>query len=554
MDSIAKDFRHCIIGLYVRTRVQSPLFAGSYPCHSMVPRVPCVPSLVILIAALSMAHCAPDDRAATVDATTRGATTDAATLSPAASNTTISTTAPSPSPASNAASNAAINAATFDAVWTTVRDSHWDATLGGVDWNAVRAELLPKATAAESNEALRAVLTDALSRLQQSHFAIIPGEFANTEESTVQDPHVDDASVARPAAVATQPSPAAREGQSGADISFMPHAGTAGTWDAIVVAIEPGSPAERAGITPGMRVTKIANGTIDTIAAVGDHLPPGDGLERYERAQMAHSATTGDPGTTRSWQLETIDGSTLTADVTYERDSRPHTKFGSLPSLPTELTWRHLDETERQRWGATDHEIGLIRFNIWLIPVARPFDIAMDTLRSADGIIIDLRGNPGGIGAMAMGIAGHFTAEARELGEMKTRDVTLQFKTNPRTVSTTGVPVTPYAGPVAILVDDSTASTSEIFAGGMQFLKRAKVFGTRTAGAALPAVTMTLPNGDVFLHAIADYRLPDGSALEASGVVPDNARPYTRADYAALGDPAMAEAVRWIASQRSNGH
>jgi carboxyl-terminal processing protease len=64
---------------------------------------------------------------------------------------------------------------------------------------------------------------------------------------------------------------------------------------------------------------------------------------------------------------------------------------------------------------------------------------------------------------------------------------------------------------------------------------------------------MPLPNGDVFLHAIADYRLPDGSALEASGVVPDNVRPYTRADHAALGDPAMAEAVRWIARQRSNG-
>ena len=550
MDGIGKDLSISIIGRYARVLGASPLFACSYPCQSMAPRVPCVPSLVVLITALSMAHCAPDDRAATVDATTKGATTDAATLSPAASNTTPPTTAPSPSPATNAATNAA----TFDAVWTTVRDSHWDATLGGVDWNAVRAELLPKATAAESNEALRTVLTDALSRLQQSHFAIIPSEFANTEELELEAPHADNASTAQPAAVAKQPSPAVKEGQSGAELAFMPQEGAVGTWDAIVVAVEPGSPAERAGVTAGMRVTKIANGNIDTIAAVADHLPPGDGLERYQRAQMAHIATTGDPGTTRSWQLETVDGSTLTADVTYELDSRPHTKFGLLPALPTELTWRHLDETERQRWGATDHEIGLIRFNIWLIPVARPFDIAMDTLRSADGIIIDLRGNPGGIGAMAMGIAGHFTSEARDLGEMKTRDVTLQFKTNPRTVSSTGVAVTPYAGPVAILVDDSTASTSEIFAGGLQFLKRAKVFGTRTAGAALPAITMTLPNGDVFLHAIADYRLPDGSALEATGVVPDNARPYTRADYAALGDPAMAEAVRWIASQRSNEH
>jgi C-terminal processing protease CtpA/Prc len=58
-----------------------------------------------------------------------------------------------------------------------------------------------------------------------------------------------------------------------------------------------------------------------------------------------------------------------------------------------------------------------------------------------------------------------------------------------------------------------------------------------------------LPNGDVFLHAFADYRLPDGRPLEGGGVRPDNARPYDRADYAREGDPALAEAVRWIASR-----
>lgn len=435
------------------------------------------------------------------------------------------------------------NTATFEAVWTTVRDSHWDRTLGGVDWDAVRVELLPKAAAAPSNDALREVLMDALSKLKQSHFSIIPGELARTDEGANED-------ASQPGStVASQPSDASHEGQSGAKFVFMPHAGTPNTWDAIVVAVTPGSPADRAGITPGMRVVKISGESAESSRTLGERLPIGDGLERYERAHIADAATTGDPGTTRSWQIETIDGTTLTADVTYEADARPHTKFGSLPSMPTELTWRHLDETERERWGATHHEIGLIQFNIWLIPVARPFDLAMDTLRSADGIIIDLRGNPGGIGAMAMGIAGHFTSEPSELGEMTTRDASLRFKTNPRTVSTTGVAVTPYAGPVAILVDESTASTSEIFAGGMQFLKRAKIFGTRTAGAALPAVTMPLPNGDVFLHAIADYRLPNGTALEATGVIPDNARPYTRTDYAQLGDPAMAEAVRWIAAQ-----
>ena len=229
---------------------------------------------------------------------------------------------------------------------------------------------------------------------------------------------------------------------------------------------------------------------------------------------------------------------------------RPRAKFGTLPALPTELTWRHLDETERERWGAGEHEIGLVSFNIWLIPVMKPFDRAMDTLRSADGIVIDLRGNPGGIGAMSMGIAGHFTARPEQLGEMRTRDTRLSFVTNPRRTDSEGRPVEPYAGPLAILVDERSASTTEIFAGGLQHLGRARIFGTRTAGAALPAAMTPLPNGDVFLHAFADYRLPDGTALEASGVRPDNDRPYARADYAREGDPALAEAVRWIAAQR----
>jgi len=457
---------------------------------------------------------------------------------------------------------ASLNAATFEAVWTTVRDTHWDPTLGGVDWPAVRVELLPRAEAAADDAALRVILMDALGRLKQSHFTIIPGELsAATEDEptntptaagTASDTAATAASPDAPRAGATdaptttpapRPTRVAREGHCGATVSFMARAGTADRWDAVVTAVEPGSPAEKAGISPGMRVAAIDG------RPLGERLPPGDGLERYERAQVAYALTTADPGTTRTWRIEPIGAEASDVTVTYAADERPHSKFGSLPSLPTELTWRHLDQTERERWGAGNHEIGLVRFNIWLIPVARPFDQAMDTLRTADGIVIDLRGNPGGIGAMAMGIAGHFTPEISDLGEMRTRDTTLHFNTNPRRVSTTGVAVQPYTGPVAILVDDATASTSEIFAGGMQYLGRAKVFGERTAGAALPAIMLPLPNGDVFLHAVADYRLPNGNALEASGVKPDNARPYTRADFAREGDPALAEAVRWIAAQ-----
>jgi carboxyl-terminal processing protease len=414
------------------------------------------------------------------------------------------------------------NAETFDAVWTIVRDTHWDPERVGPAWDAVRAELLPRAEDAADRDALRAVLAEALGRLGQSHFTIIPGELSSAAPGAAE----------------------LREGRSGATLWFTPRGDEPGAWDALVVAVDRGSPAEAAGISPGMRVLRIGD------RDPGTRLPPGDGLERYQRANVAAALASGEPGSKATWRVEPMGGEPRDVEVAYEADPRPQAKFAALPPMPTELTWRHLDETERARWGAGDREIGLIAFNIWLIPVARPFDQAMDTLRTADGIVLDLRGNPGGIGAMAMGIAGHFTAEPASLGEMRTRDSKLSFVTNPRRASTVGTPVQPYAGPVAILVDDASASTTEIFAGGLRHLGRVRVFGRRTAGAALPAMMTPLPNGDVFLHAFADYRLPDGTALEATGVRPDNARPYDRADYAREGDPALAEAVRWIASER----
>lgn len=447
---------------------------------------------------------------------------------PAADRTAPIPTAPAAPPTPDAgaadspADRRARNTETFDAVWTIVRDSHWDPERTGATWDAVRDELRPKAEAAADQDALRAVLMEALARLGQSHFTIIPAELSSAAPDAAR----------------------LREGRSGATLWFAPRGGKPGEWDAIVCAVEPGSPAEAAGIAPGMTVQRIGD------RVLGERLPAGDGLERGERAQIATALASGEPGSSAVWRIVPREGEPRDVTVTYAADERPRSTFGALPPLPTELTWRHLDETERERWGAGNHEIGLIAFSVWLIPVAKPFDTAMDTLRESDGIIIDVRGNPGGIGAMAMGIAGHFTDEPRNLGEMRSRDATLNFATNPRRVGAAGQPVEPYAGPLAILVDESTASTSEIFAGGLQHLGRAKVFGRRTAGAALPAIMTPLPNGDVFLHAIADYRLPDGAALEATGVRPDNAHPYDAAHYAREGDPALAEAVRWIASQR----
>src|SRR6185436_9633416 len=102
--------------------------------------------------------------------------------------------------------------------------------------------------------------------------------------------------------------------------------------------------------------------------------------------------------------------------------------------------------------------------------------------RQADGIVIDLRGNPGGLADMIRGIAGHFLSTPELLGRVHMRGVELEFRANPRRSTADGRRVEPFAGPLAILVDELTASASECFAGGLQSLGRARVFGTRTMG------------------------------------------------------------------------
>ena len=72
---------------------------------------------------------------------------------------------------------------------------------------------------------------------------------------------------------------------------------------------------------------------------------------------------------------------------------------------------------------------------------------------------------------MAMGMAGWFIAQPdQKLGTLYMRDTTLKFVVNPR--------LTTFSGPLAILVDGASASTSEIMAEGLKDLGRARIFGS----------------------------------------------------------------------------
>ena len=106
-----------------------------------------------------------------------------------------------------------------------------------------------------------------------------------------------------------------------------------------------------------------------------------------------------------------------------------------------------------------------------------------------------------------------------------------------------------FTGPVVVLVDEGTASTSEIFAVGLRDLGRAQIYGGRpSAGAALPSLIEALGGGAMLQYVVGDYHSSKGTVAEGDGVRPDVLVPETRADFVAGRDPVLAAAVQALST------
>jgi carboxyl-terminal processing protease len=400
--------------------------------------------------------------------------------------------------------------ATFDSAWRTVGATLQGRGITRIDWNAIRDELRPVAERASSDTALRAVIEEMIGRIGESHFAVIP---AQPEPTTAGD----DGSAL---------------GTAGIALRLMD--GRLVVWRA-----DSGGPAARAGVRPGWVVERIGGYRVPRIESADTV-----GLRKLAVLTGGMRALRGTPGT--KVEMTFRDVAMHRRNVTVVRDSvrGPFTKFGNLPPLPA--TFEYARHTL-----ADGRCVGVIHFEYWMPPVMRELDRAVDSARTCAAIVMDLRGNLGGVAGMMMGVSGHFLAEPRTLGTMRTRDDEMRFVANPRRATDAGVPVEPFAGRLAILVDGLSASTSEMFAAALQGLGRARVFGERTAGQALPAMATRLPNGDVLMHVVADFVGPDGSRIEGRGVRPDEIVPLTQADLRVGRDAPLAAALRWIEQPRS---
>lgn len=400
-------------------------------------------------------------------------------------------------------------AETFDAVWTIVRDSHFDPAFDRASWDRIGQELRPKATGAKTPGELRAVLADMLGRLGLSHFAVIPS---------------------------TPDSPSDRtnlSGYPGFDVRLV---------DKQIVVTDVDRDAAADGVKRGWIVQSIGGvETAGLLQGINESASPQ--VAQVEAWRVAITRLRGPANSPVDVTFVDGSGAQIKKSVMRRFDTGEPVTVGTLPTMFVRVT----SSTATTPRGA---KAGVIGFNVWMTAVDREFQIAIDRFRGVDGIVIDLRGNPGGLAGMIMGLSGHFFTERATLGVMTTKDTgqPLRFNANPRQVNALGQRVEPYGGPVAILVDGLTGSASECFTGGMQSLGRARVFGQTSMGRALPALFDKLPNGDVLIHAWGDFVTGTGVRIEGRGVVPDEPVAVTRAALLEGRDQALERALAWIDS------
>jgi carboxyl-terminal processing protease len=399
-----------------------------------------------------------------------------------------------------------LNIESFEHIWKTVRDKHWDPKLGGLDWQAVHDELLPRVEAARTMDEAREVERTMLERLHQTHFGIIP--------SDAYDPGSSDKNESV-------------QGETGIHLRIL--SGHAIVWD-----VDEESAAHEAGVLRGWEIVRIDKTDIPQLIARLENSGTHSRLSELLTSRAIGNRLDGPAGSEVSVEFSDIAGKQMSRKIYRRAESGEMTQFGFLPPMAVRFESRKLQGREEY-----------IRFNIFLKPdmIVPRFGEAIRECGHCPGVIIDLRGNPGGIGAMAMGMAGFLISEPdQKLGTMYMRTLPIRFVIFPRPEV--------YTGPVAILVDGFTASTSEIFAGGLQDLKRARIFGERTAGAALPSQIERLPNGDGFQYAMANYISESGLQLEGHGVTPDQVVVLDRKALAEGRDAVVEAAIKWFQSMK----
>jgi carboxyl-terminal processing protease len=396
--------------------------------------------------------------------------------------------------------DAAARERAFEFVWDTIDERYHDPGFNGVDWRAVGERYRPLAMAAKDDDAFWDVLDRMTGELHDSHTRV---ESPKKVELRKRDQSIS------------------------LGFSFLPVEGKLA-----VAFVNRESDAWWAGVRPGMTLARIDG---EPAQAVYDRLLAEERFDSTDRARHLRAVRRiifGEAGTRVAFTFERADGTRFDVSLARRRvEYHPASTHRVLPS-----------------------GFGYLRMSSWTLGVAMRALERIDELSKTPGLIIDLRGNPGGSVHAVNEMLEKFFTRRTEVGRTTTRTgkpVSLLFGTVEiirlhREVS--GSPDA-YTGPVVILVDALSASGSELFAGTMQATGRAKVAGQPSCGCLLGYLGYAhIPGGAELAYSEVGFVTSNGKRIEGEGVVPDVTIPVTLHDLQLGRDRVLERAQEMLKS------
>ena len=304
---------------------------------------------------------------------------------------------------------------TFRLVWETVRDKYFDPSLAGVDWNAVKTRYEPKLAEATTSKALHDLLDGMVHELPVSHIKVKPPGSTQTYPPGMMEP---DTAVLR-----------------------------AGDEGVMVFSVPEGSPAWKAGLRPGYTVLGVGDTTLPDAAVIRQ--------SPFGPLTQATRLLAGPPSS--AVRVRVLDEKNRDQTVTLHR---------TLPFRQVS----HLGRAEVRSTRPTAG-VGYLWFDWWAIDLADKLEPVLARLGDTDGLVIDLRQNPGGTNPGVNRLAKFLLADPGVIAIHTGR------ATKPREWRHQGGGAAAYRGKVAILIDEGTGSASEVFTALLQERGRATVVG-----------------------------------------------------------------------------
>jgi carboxyl-terminal processing protease len=368
-----------------------------------------------------------------------------------------------------------LNRKTFEKVWRTVNEKFYDPTFLGVDWKRAHDEYLPVAIKAVTDDEFYKVINEMLGLIKVSHLQARSDPA--TEKQSRQTP-----------------------GVTGLRLRDV---------DGKVTVFQslPGLPAANAGILRGYVITAV------------DGAVPAD--------TKATSRALAGPAGTRV-NVRYLDGHDRENEVVLTRQALSDT--GKIAGL---AAYTLFDSR------ILDGGIGYIWFSSFVESLNGRLSAAIDSMRDAPGLIIDLRGNSGGDDAVGISLADKLIEKETQLMLVKTRNgVNRDIKAHGNNRA--------YPGKVVLLVDEFSASAAEDFSAGLQEAGRAYVIGKRTLGEDLDADIAELPDGGILIYPFGLTTTPKGVVVEGRGVTPDLTVTLQRQDLLAGRDTQVQAAIDFL--------